>query len=137
MSPIASNSNAGLVTGSTIPDKNTELYDQFKDVRDYLKGVKLWISPTVKAEIEAAYGDYNTYRNHMFGKVNGLSTTERAGRMSMDELWQELQEMAPDGTFADSYRVDAQQRRQVASPQKTGKKIPSILLYPLVYFKKL
>lgn len=76
--------------------KNTELYDQFKDVRDYLKGVKLWISPTVKAEIENLYGDYNTYRSAMFGKVNGMSLSDRSGRMSMDELWQELNTLAPE-----------------------------------------
>ncbi|MBR4726613.1 MAG: hypothetical protein IK080_01865 [Clostridia bacterium] len=86
--------------------KDTELFDQYKDVRDYLRNVKVYINPTVKAEIENSFGDYNTFKRALTGKMMRMSTTEREGRMSLDQLWQELNEMAPAYFPADTNEGD-------------------------------
>lgn len=75
--------------------KDTELYDQYKNVRDYLRNQPIYITPAVKKEIESQFGDFKTFRNLLFGKAMHITTTDNSA-MTLDEVWQELSELAPE-----------------------------------------
>lgn len=65
--------------------KDTELYEQYKDVREYLKSQPIYITPNVKAEIISQFGDYKSFRNLLMGKVNRISNRRfkiKIGRFS-------------------------------------------------------
>ncbi len=75
--------------------KDTELHEQYKDVRNFLKSQPIYITPNVKAEIISQFGDYKSFRNLLMGKVNRISTTNTEAR-TLDEVWKELHEKAPE-----------------------------------------
>lgn len=75
--------------------KDTELYDQYKNVRDFLRNQPIYITPQVKKEIETQFGDYKSFRNILMGKVMHITTTDSSAR-TLDEVWPELAEMAPE-----------------------------------------
>lgn len=73
---------------------DSELWEQYADTRDWLKQTPIYISPELKAEIEATYGDYRSYRNLLFGKTR--LTTKADGAIALDEAWGQLHELAPE-----------------------------------------
>lgn len=75
--------------------KDTELYDQYKDVRDYLRNQPIYITPELKKEIEHQFGDYKSFRNALMGKVMHMTTSDSTAP-TLDEVWQELSEKAPE-----------------------------------------
>ena len=75
--------------------KDTELYDQYKNVRDFLRNQPIYITPQVKKEIEAQFGDFKSFRNILMGKVMHMTTSDSSAR-TLDEVWTELAEMAPE-----------------------------------------
>ncbi len=85
--------------------KDTELYDQYKNVRDYLRNQSVYITPAVKKEIESQFGDYKSFRNILMGKMMHLSTTDTSA-MTLDEAWQELSELAPEYFPKDMNELD-------------------------------
>lgn len=52
---------------------DNSLWNENKAARDYLRSVKVYINPEQIQEIENIFGSYQTYRNILFGKMNGLS----------------------------------------------------------------
>ena len=75
--------------------RDTGLWEQYSEVRSFLKGQAVYITPAVKKEIESQYGDYKTFRNLLMGKMNRISTTN-SDAMTLDEVWKELSERAPE-----------------------------------------
>ena len=75
--------------------KNTDLYDKYAEPRNFLYNVEIYIPDNVKKEIISRFGDYKSFRNLLMGKVMHISTTNTEAR-SLDEVWQELSEMAPE-----------------------------------------
>ena len=75
--------------------KDTELYDQYKNVREYLRNQPIYITPAVKKEIESQFGDFKSFRKLLFGKAMHITTTDSSA-MTLDEVWQELSELAPE-----------------------------------------
>lgn len=73
---------------------NTEMRDTFNDVLDTIRKSKIYVDDTTKAEIEALYGDYNTFRKSMFGRMK-LTTNKDNGGITVDMITQELAELAP------------------------------------------
>lgn len=66
---------------------NSEMYDTYKDVVDYLRTTKVTISQKDKVNIE----DYGDFHKRSFGKLRIV----KEGGLPVDTAWQELQEMAP------------------------------------------
>lgn len=75
--------------------RDTGLWEQYSEVRSFLKGQAVYITPAVKKEIESQYGDYKTFRNLLMGKMNRISTTN-SDAMTLDEVWKELSDRAPE-----------------------------------------
>lgn len=75
--------------------RDTELWEQYGEVREFLRGQAVYITPAVKKEIESQYGDYKSFRNLLMGKMNKISTTNSEA-MTLDEVWKELSERAPE-----------------------------------------
>lgn len=73
---------------------NTEMRDTYKNVLDTIRKSKIYVDDTTKAEIEALYGDYNTFRKSMFGRMK-LTTNKDNGGITVDMITQELAELAP------------------------------------------
>lgn len=73
---------------------NTEMRDTFKDVLDVIRKSKIYVDDTTKSEIEYLYGDYNTFRKSMFGRMK-LTTNKESHGQTVDMLVQELAELAP------------------------------------------
>ncbi|MGN0697175.1 MAG: hypothetical protein ACI4JV_00290 [Ruminiclostridium sp.] len=73
---------------------NTEMRDTFKDVLDTIRKSKIYVDDTTKTEIEYLYGDYNTFRKSMFGRMK-LTTNKDSGGITIDAITQELAELAP------------------------------------------
>ena len=73
---------------------NTEMRDTYKDVLDTIRKSKIYVDDTTKAEIEYLYGDYNTFRKSMFGRMK-LTTNRESHGQTVDMLVQELAELAP------------------------------------------
>lgn len=72
--------------------KDTELYDQYKNVRDYLRNQPIYITPAVKKEIESQFGDFKTFRNLLFGKAMHITTTDSSA-MTLDSSPRESKPM--------------------------------------------
>ena len=66
-----------------------DLYDQYEEIRKYIKDTPIYISPNVKQEIESQFGSYNTFRRMLMGKAMRF-TIKDTGARSLDEVWQEL-----------------------------------------------
>lgn len=73
---------------------NTEMRDTFKDVLDIIRSARIYVDNATKAEIESLYGDYNTFRKSMFGRMK-LTTNKESHGQTVDMLVQELAELAP------------------------------------------
>ena len=65
-----------------------EFYDQYEELRNYLRTVKLTISP----EDSADSADFNDFRKSNFGRLN-ISTQ---GGTNIDRVYQELESMWPE-----------------------------------------
>lgn len=65
-----------------------EFYDQYEELRNYLRTVKLTISPEDSADI----ADFNDFRKSNFGRLN-ISTQ---GGTNIDRVYQELESMWPE-----------------------------------------
>lgn len=70
---------------------NSDLYNQYKDVREYIRNTPIYITPNVKAEIESQFGSFNTFRRMLMGKAMRLTTTDTSAR-TLDEVWKTLAE---------------------------------------------
>lgn len=73
---------------------NTEMRDTFKDVLDIIRSAKIYVDDATKSEIESLYGDYNTFRKSMFGRMK-LTTNKESHGQTVDMLVQELAALAP------------------------------------------
>nr|WP_297305004.1 hypothetical protein [uncultured Lachnoclostridium sp.] len=87
---------------------NTELTQQYKDLRNRVKNTKIKISDQDKADLAAA-GGYNEFRKRNFGKM-------KLGNdgISIDSLYQELSGQHPE-LFPDSITHPADQLQTIAS----------------------
>lgn len=70
------------------------MQNQYRDTLDYLKGLTVYISPEVKAEIKSRYGSLDNYRRVLGNRVK-LTTTD-SSKVSLDSLWKELNEYHPE-----------------------------------------
>lgn len=82
-----------------------EFYDQYKDVRDYLRKTNIDAGPEVQADIP----DFNDFRNSVLGRVN---IRTRYGT-NIDQVYQELNEMWPE-LFPDSIIVPSDRLLKMA-----------------------
>lgn len=73
---------------------NAEMRDTFKDELDIIRSARIYVDDATKAEIESLYGDYNTLRKSMFGRMK-LTTNKESHGQTVDMLVQELAELAP------------------------------------------
>lgn len=73
---------------------NTEMRDTFKDELDIIRSARIYVDDATKSEIESLYGDYNTFRKSMFGRMK-LTTNKESHGQTVDMLVQELAELAP------------------------------------------
>lgn len=73
---------------------NAEMRDTFKDELDIIRSARIYVDDATKAEIESLYGDYNTFRKSMFGRMK-LTTNKESHGQTVDMLVQELAELAP------------------------------------------
>ena len=73
---------------------NTEMRDTFKDVLGIIRSARIYVDDATKSEIESLYGDYNTFRKSMFGRMK-LTTNKESHGQTVDMLVQELAELAP------------------------------------------
>lgn len=89
----------GRVSGETINELfdraydegvvvDREFYDQYEELRNYLRTVKLTISPEDSADI----ADFNDFRKSNFGRLN-IGTQ---GGTNIDRVYQELESMWPE-----------------------------------------
>lgn len=82
-----------------------EFYDQYKDVREYLRKTNIDAGPEVQADIT----DFNDFRQSMMGRLN---IRTRYGT-NVDQVYQELNEMWPE-LFPDDVIVPSDQLRKMA-----------------------
>ena len=80
------------------------MQNQYKDTLDYLKGLTVYISPEVRAEIDNRYGSLENYRRMLGGKTK-ITVTD-SSKMSLDSLWRELNEYHPEMFDADVSSLD-------------------------------
>ena len=80
------------------------MQNQYKDTLDYLKGLTVYISPEVRAEINSRYGSLENYRRMLGGKTK-ITVTD-SSKMSLDSLWKELNEYHPEMFDADVSSLD-------------------------------
>ena len=73
---------------------NTEMRDTFKDELDIIRSARIYVDDATKSEIESLYGDYNTFRKSMFGRMK-LTTNKESHGQTVDMLVQELAALAP------------------------------------------
>lgn len=80
------------------------MQNQYKDTLDYLKGMTIYISPEVRAEIDSRYGSLENYRRMLGGKTK-ITVTD-SSKVSLDSLWRELNEYHPEMFDADTNSLD-------------------------------
>lgn len=78
-----------ILSESEILDKTQ--YNEYSELRNYLKTVKIKVSDKLKSEIDSQYDSYNNFRKQNFGRLN-LSRTEGT---EIDSVFQELSELYP------------------------------------------
>ena len=66
-----------------------DYYDEYKDLRDYLRKADLQISREDAADIQ----DFNDFRKSNFGR---LKISTKSGRTNIDQIYMELQERWPE-----------------------------------------
>jgi hypothetical protein len=91
-----------ILSQSSILDRSMQ--NQYKDTLDYLKGLTVYISPEVRAEIDSRYGSLENYRRMLGGKTK-ITVTD-SSKMSLDSLWKELNEYHPEMFDADVSSLD-------------------------------
>lgn len=76
---------------------NTEMRDDYNEIRDMIRRTTIFVSGSMKAEIEYLYGDYNAFRKSMFGKMK-LSTKTGIDKkgINVDSFYQDLMSAAPE-----------------------------------------
>lgn len=77
------------------------LYNQYSELRGYLKNKGISLSQIQKSEIELTYDSYNSFRKSMFGKIN---LTNKG--VSLDSIWNELCEMYPEFFLEDATETE-------------------------------
>ena len=87
--------------------RNTELYDQYKDVLDQLKNTKIFIPMEDRPDL-ATEGGYQEFRRRNFGKIRFANDG-----ISIDSLYQELSSQHPE-LFPDTVTNPADQAIQLA-----------------------
>lgn len=100
---VAAQVARGFLESST--SKDTVLWEQYEGVRELLKNTQIYFSENLQKEVAYQYGSFKNYRNLLFGKVNGISTKNTEAR-SLDEMWQELSELAPEYFPKDANELD-------------------------------
>ncbi len=70
---------------------DTTLYDDYKDMRDYLRTTPVSLSDTQKAEVARAVDSYAAFRKRNWGRLR-----LREDGAALDTLWGELAERWPD-----------------------------------------
>ena len=78
-----------ILSESEILDKTQ--YNEYSELRNYLKTVKIKVNDKLKSEIDSQYDSYNNFRKQNFGRLN-LSRTEGT---EIDSIFQELSELYP------------------------------------------
>lgn len=73
--------------------------EEYKDTLKYLKGLTIYINPSVRAEIESRYGDIENYRRALGGRTH--ITVKDSNAYHLDSLWRELSEDRPEMFDAD------------------------------------
>ena len=66
-----------------------------RDAKKYLRTTQIGITPSMKAELESLYGNYNQMRKHNMGKLNLKLVLEGDRRNSVDMLYDQLHEIDP------------------------------------------
>lgn len=95
---------AGIARGvlSKSSEMDDTLYNEYKDMRDYFRTTKILVTENVRAEIEATYGSYETFRRANFGRM-ALSTEDGT---PLDALWGEISEKWPGMFDADTNELE-------------------------------
>lgn len=95
---------AGIARGvlSKSSEMDDTLYSEYKDMRDYFRTTKIRVTENVRAEIEATYGSYETFRRANFGRM-ALSTEDGT---PLDALWGEISEKWPGMFDADTNELE-------------------------------
>ena len=73
--------------------------EEYKDTLKYLKGLTIYINPSVRAKIESRYGDIENYRRALGGRTH--VTVKNSNAYHLDSLWRELSEDRPEMFDAD------------------------------------
>ena len=81
------------------------LYNNYKNVRDYLRNTSITLSENQRSEASARYDGYGSYRKSLFGSVN----LKKEGT-PLDIAWMELSNMAPELFDEDIADVDMPDR---------------------------
>ncbi len=81
-----------ILSDSSSLDRSMQM--QYKDTLDYLKSLTIYISPELRAEIDSRYGSLENYRRMLGGKTK-ITVTD-SSKVSLDSLWRELNELAPE-----------------------------------------
>lgn len=87
--------------------RNTELYDQYKDVLDQLRNTKIFVPMEDRPDL-ASEGGYQEFRRRNFGKIRFANDG-----ISIDSLYQELSAQHPE-LFPDTITNPADQAIQLA-----------------------
>lgn len=81
-------SSLGMLTEEALQESetlNTDLWEEYADLRERLKAAKIKITPEIEKELDY-YGGYNEIRKAYFGRLN----LSRKGSIAVDTLFQEL-----------------------------------------------
>lgn len=70
---------------------NTDLYDQYAELRQYLRTTGISISEEVKNEMAYVYGSRREFHNAMFGRVKIINDG-----IPLDSVWVEMSAMYPE-----------------------------------------
>lgn len=95
--------------GGVVADR--EFYDQYRDLRDYLRSTRLTISPEDSADIP----DFNDFRKSNFGRLN-ISTQ---GGTNIDRVYQELESMWPEFFSEERQSNPSDQLQHIADVAKS------------------
>lgn len=85
---------------------DTEMYDNYKEVRDFLRKKKIRVPEDVKAGIP----DFADFRKRNFGRINLSETTG----MGIDQAYMELRELAPELFPEDTINLQDQLERMAS-----------------------
>lgn len=85
---------------------DTEMYDNYKEVRDFLRKKKIRVPEDVKAGIP----EFADFRKRNFGRINLSETTG----MGIDQAYMELRELAPELFPADTINLQDQLERMAS-----------------------